>query len=1469
MKRSFFVFVIFMMVFFTSCEQFEQGGLKFEYSWSDAEGKAIEPPALDDLYAWAELTYKGEQKTTGPVAMADEDAALRFENLPYETGMVMKMTIRISEIKNKAPEARTDNVVYFCTSEEFELKRGKVTVVKNGCKMEPGPALSEDNKPSSPELKIVYSKGSNKIEVSSETEMKTPSNKVEVLFKAPNDLFNTVILANDTGFAIGKKEFPRSEKGSDGYYRIGGYDLNEGLPVTNDGSRIVAIKLRNAEGFESLQSSITVFLDTSAPVLNVKNDASAYNGSGTVVVTVSSNETLKGKTVTGLYGSDLKLIKDLTQDAEELQKGTSYRYQIPVMDNLTDGSYTIKVKGIDIVDNMSDDFETEPFTVDSIAPELEGAPAINPERVAQNTEYTVTFKTKDDMSKGKVAVTRKEETLICTSEGNDYTCKGTTPVGTGDSIDPVVISLTDEAGNLASFNAGNLIIDRTAPAVSGDATVIVTKPAGCPLSSVTAAIGGSSVDASFIVNEILAGDPVVRAVKDTDIIPLVLNSQIGYFYSFTAENIDTGSIADGTYEIEIELVDEAGNQSKTVSSSFNIMTVKPAVPAVDVADTIIYRRIPWGSDATGGIKYYGIKAGADAVDSNTSWVYAYDGSDPSTASEIGKAPVTNKTFSEFELNRADRTEVYIAAYDTACNRSDAVKVRDVEWIATMGYKEPGDSFKNPHGFYTTGFMSPTLEQKSVALQEPFDGGVENIIQSGSGSWDQQKDSNEEPNGREGHAMAYDSVRGKLLLFGGFNGSATTNETWEWDGTIWKKLNPATKPSARSGHGMVYESARGKVLLFGGSLELSNDETWEWNGTYWTRKNPVNNPSARTGHSMAYDSIRGKVILFGGIKNSVPNNETWEWDGANWIQKNPVVNPAARSGNAMVYDIARKRIVMFGGDTGTLNNETWEWDGTNWTQAKGPESATCTGSCICATETCPAAQNRHSMSYDSARGKVVMFKKDETWEWDGVNWTQKYPLTEPTARYMNTMTYNSISGKTILFGGYYTTSPDFTYYNEIWEWDGNNWTQMKTTTKPSPRSKHAMTYDTAREKVVLFGGSHGGNETWEWNGSGWTQKNPANNPSARSSHAMTYDIIREKTVLFGGYVGSAPNSETWEWDGTNWTQIYPTNKPSERNDHEMAYDIVRGKVVLFGGFNGSLSSNETWEWDGVNWIQIKGSASATCEGECVCTYDTCPTKRNDPAMVFDSTLGKIVLFGGYTVNGYDDETWEWDGVNWTRISPAIKPIGRSGHAMTYDSSRARTILFGGFTGGAFSNDTWELGEGEWKFNNIGESPPVLLNSALVYDAVHERSVLFGGASEINTYDETWLFNSGGNDRAGQIINVLWESAGITDNENIQSLSVFFNAGGLGDYTGTPYEGVDLLAWMHDRWETVAYNEAGPDAPEPVTWETNDPIEIQTLLNSGLRKFNFAVVPTAPNGFLTDMGSIATDYAEVIVRYKISK
>ena len=39
-----------------------------------------------------------------------------------------------------------------------------------------------------------------------------------------------------------------------------------------------------------------------------------------------------------------------------------------------------------------------------------------------------------------------------------------------------------------------------------------------------------------------------------------------------------------------------------------------------------------------------------------------------------------------------------------------------------------------------------------------------------------------PLARSGHAMAYDSVRQRVLLFGGFQMPNLYAEAWEWDGT---------------------------------------------------------------------------------------------------------------------------------------------------------------------------------------------------------------------------------------------------------------------------------------------------------------------------------------------------------------------------------------------------------------------------------------------------------------------------------------------------------------------------------------------------------------------------------------------------------------------------------------------------------------------------------------------------------------
>lgn len=83
-----------------------------------------------------------------------------------------------------------------------------------------------------------------------------------------------------------------------------------------------------------------------------------------------------------------------------------------------------------------------------------------------------------------------------------------------------------------------------------------------------------------------------------------------------------------------------------------------------------------------------------------------------------------------------------------------------------------------------------------------------------------------------HAMAYDSVRGVIVMFGGYNESSSWNgETWEWSGTTWiQRMIPG--PSPRGLHAMAYDSARGVTVLFGGYAAGTgfNGETWEWDGS---------------------------------------------------------------------------------------------------------------------------------------------------------------------------------------------------------------------------------------------------------------------------------------------------------------------------------------------------------------------------------------------------------------------------------------------------------------------------------------------------------------------------------------------------------------------------------------------------------------------------------------------------------------
>jgi hypothetical protein len=88
------------------------------------------------------------------------------------------------------------------------------------------------------------------------------------------------------------------------------------------------------------------------------------------------------------------------------------------------------------------------------------------------------------------------------------------------------------------------------------------------------------------------------------------------------------------------------------------------------------------------------------------------------------------------------------------------------------------------------------------------------------------------------------------------------------------------------------------------------------------------------------------------------------------------------------------------------------------------------------------------------------------------------------------------------------------------------------------------------------------------------------------------------------------------------------------------------------------------------------------------------------MAFDSLRSRTVLFGGDHIQPYAlgalNDTWEWDGSQWTRDWTAAAPAPRAAQSMAFDSGRGRMVLFGGDNAATspitLFNDTWELGGG---------------------------------------------------------------------------------------------------------------------------------------------------------------------------------
>ena len=259
-----------------------------------------------------------------------------------------------------------------------------------------------------------------------------------------------------------------------------------------------------------------------------------------------------------------------------------------------------------------------------------------------------------------------------------------------------------------------------------------------------------------------------------------------------------------------------------------------------------------------------------------------------------------------------------------------------------------------------------------------------------------------------------------------------------------------------------------------------------------------------------------------------------------------------------------------------------------------------------------------------------------------------------ARFTHAMAYDSARGRTVVFGG---SQDGMTALNDTWEWDGASWTQVATSGPPG-RWNHAMAYDAQRGVVVMFGGNSSQGyfgDTWTWNGSTWQQV-ASGGPSPRTAPAAAYDSVRGRVVLFGGGDNSGQFGDTWEWNGTTWIPMLLATGPAPRTDHTLAFDSLRARTVMFGG----TATSDTWEWNGLQW-SLRSQVG--------------PLPRSIHAMAFESRVGLTVLHGGLAAGGVAlVDTWAWNGTAWTMLSAPAFP--RYWHEMVFHEQTGQLLMFGG-------------------------------------------------------------------------------------------------------------------------------------------------------------------------------------------------
>jgi hypothetical protein len=618
-----------------------------------------------------------------------------------------------------------------------------------------------------------------------------------------------------------------------------------------------------------------------------------------------------------------------------------------------------------------------------------------------------------------------------------------------------------------------------------------------------------------------------------------------------------------------------------------------------------------------------------------------------------------------------------------------------------------------------------------------------------------------PVGRQGAASVYDPLRRRMLVIGGQSDGPPLSDVWAMSlsGTpTWTQILPTGSPPApRIGHTAVYDSLRDRVVLFGGfdgfgGESLYND-VWELKlggaTPHWRQLQPTGPlPHVRGFHSAMLDPVGDRLVVFGGISafdsSGTPAgllNDTWALSLADSTWSTLATSgtpPTPRGAQATVAfrDGSAYGMLVLGGWDGTTCGDVWELSlgGTHpWTLLSpspyhGSVPAPRFGQVAVTTGSGPDV-----IVFGGQQGMGdSTLNLDDVWNLSrsGSVWSWSRPdlqlAATPPPSYDHSAVYDPDRARMLTFGGVASYPDGAMLSSELWAVSLGDTTTCTPLIAlpgswPGARAGQSAVYDTQRQRMILFGGWNGAylNDLFALSATDtgtvrWTQLFPMGLPCGpRWGHSAIYDPVRDRMVVFGGCDGVAICGDVWALSLSGRTQwqmlgVGGGPGPSARYDHCAIYDPVRDRMIVFGGSTEYGDQNDVWSLSLAD-VEPQWTSISTGYG---------PPSMHGQAAIYDPVRDRMIVFGP---PWGELDAWALslgEDPQWTNLDVAgSRPVGREGHTTTYFPGQDCAVLFGGtcndveFLGGlqklAFTSSQAGVGLGGVERLSVG---PIIPNPA---------------------------------------------------------------------------------------------------------------------------------------------------------------